>query len=177
MLKWIYLRKDHEPNSKGNAEIFAIVSGLQRGPNQRHVAHVEVIDMPYLDHDKRSYFPNQVLVNWDDFYYKAVNINLFERDTGTDYKKLAKNLINSATEVLIGAAGGSAGLWALSLNKLANAILDEVGRGGFLSDGNDYVDSFYTIRSDHNYHKLYGARNNASMGFEQVWIPAYQVIN
>ncbi|PWF65633.1 hypothetical protein CBX98_25510, partial [Vibrio sp. T9] len=49
ILKRIYLTKDHEPNIQGDADIFAIVSGV--GPDGK--AQIITKDMPWLDHDKR----------------------------------------------------------------------------------------------------------------------------
>nr|WP_254843627.1 DUF3103 family protein [Pseudoalteromonas sp. SK20] len=44
------------------------------------------MDLPYLDHDKTDYSPNQVLIHWQRYRWQAVDLLLMEQDDNTNYK-------------------------------------------------------------------------------------------
>ena len=62
ILKKIRLSDDQEPWLLGAAEVYAVVAGVNPG---RDEPVVDIVDMPYLDHDNTDYSPNQILVYWD----------------------------------------------------------------------------------------------------------------
>ena len=59
----VRLNDDEESWVEGDAEIFALVSGF--GADGK--VAVDSVDMPYLDNDGTTYYPNQILVNWSHF--------------------------------------------------------------------------------------------------------------
>lgn len=172
LLKRIYLENDHEPNASGDAEVFAIVSGV--GPDGK--AQVITKDMPWLDHDKRWYAPGMDLINWNDFGTNYVNVQLFEDDGDTNFKEIAEAVITAVGDlsVLI-APEAPAALIVTGVSKIANAVL-KVMPSKWFKNSTDYIDSFYVIERGGNYgtddKPLIGARGEAHM----VLVP-YNVTN
>ena len=83
VLKKIRLEDDKEPWISGGAEIYAIVTGIDP---TRDEPILDIIDLPYLDHDKTDYSPNQVLIHWQRYRWQAVDLLLMEQDDNTNYK-------------------------------------------------------------------------------------------
>ncbi len=77
-LESFWMRKDHEPRHRGNAEIYAHIIGLDR--NKRPV--ISTVRMPYANHDKTVYYPNQKLIDWENHNYAGglVSIVFIEAD-------------------------------------------------------------------------------------------------
>jgi hypothetical protein len=150
----IHLKKDHEPWISGAAEIYAIVSGVQ--PDQAKAA-LTVIDMPYLDHDGKTYWPNQVMFFWDSYRYAAANFQLFEHDDNTSYRDLAIALSQGVTSILGTFTPGYA-----VIGQVASAIL-RVLPAHWYSNDDDYVDSFYTLEKGRYYNSRRGAAGNATI--------------
>ncbi|WP_448096606.1 DUF3103 family protein [Luteibacter yeojuensis] len=163
LLKNVRLEVDHEPNVQGDAEIFAIVSGV--GADGK--AQLITKDMPWLDHDKRWYEPNMDLINWTDYGTNYVNVQLFEEDGNTNFKALAvavtKAVGNLATVV---SPGAPPALIVAGVSKVGSEILNAMDEKWFQNDA-DYVDSFYVIERGGNYgtptKPLVGARGEARM--------------
>jgi hypothetical protein len=172
LLKSIYLTKDHEPNIEGDAEVFAIVSGV--GPDGK--AQIITKDMPWLDHDKRWYTPGMDLINWTDYGTNYVNVQLFEEDGNTNFKELAEAVTKATGDlsVLISPEAPAA-LIVAGVSKIANEILKAMPAVWF-ENSNDYIDSFYVIERGGNYgtddKPLSGARGEA-----QVVLTPYEVKN
>ncbi|GAB3887082.1 hypothetical protein GCM10027612_25320 [Microbispora bryophytorum subsp. camponoti] len=61
----VRLSDDEEPWIKGAAEIYSIVGGF--GLDGK--ATVAIVQMPYLDHDGTTYYPNQLLVHFNGYKY------------------------------------------------------------------------------------------------------------
>lgn len=161
----IRLNDDKEPWISGAAEIYAITSGI-RGNNKE--AQVNVIPMYYLDTDGKTYYPNQVLLFWDDYDYQAANIQLFEKDDNTNYKDMVAIIVDGIfkitgmlTEVPVVSA----------LGQIANAIIQAMPDSWFTND-DDYVDSFYTIEKNRTYRNHNGAGGNANVDLTPFFIPA-----
>jgi hypothetical protein len=161
LLKSIYLDNDHEPDTAGDADIFAIVSGI--GPDGK--AQVLTRDMPWLDHDKRWYTPGMDLINWTDYGTNYVNVQLFEDDGDTNFKDIAQAVIGSVGDlsVLIAPEAPPA-LIVAGVTKIANAVLKAMPVKWFQNPP-DYIDSFYVIERGGNYgtdeKPLAGARGEA----------------
>jgi hypothetical protein len=153
-LNKISLNDDKEPWIKGAAEIFVIINGLL----DDNEPEVKVIPLPYLDHDGKDYYPNQVLINWSEYHYIAVDIHYYEDDENHNYLDLAVQLTNAA-----GAIGSMAG-WepATALAEITTAILEAMP-SNWWSDNDDYVDSHYTIEKNRSYYGYYGAGANAKV--------------
>lgn len=172
LLKSIYLTKDHEPDIEGDAEVFAIVSGV--GPDGK--AQIITKDMPWLDHDKRWYTPGMDLINWTDYGTNYVNVQLFEEDGNTNFKELAEAVTKATGDlsVLISPEAPAA-LIVAGVSKIANEIL-KVMPAVWFENSNDYIDSFYVIERGGNYgtdaRPLSGARGEA-----QIVLTPYEVKN
>lgn len=155
-LEKIELDNDQEPWIKGGAEIYAITSGIKNTSNS---PEMNVIPMYYLDYEDEAYYPNQLLLFWDDYKYQAANIQLFEDDSDYNYQELISILV---TEIS-GIAGDLSGLpWLGALGRIASVIIDAIPSGTF-TDDDDYVDSFYTIEKNKSYVNYKGAARNATV--------------
>jgi hypothetical protein len=163
LIKKIYLTNDQEPNIEGDAEVFAIVSGI--GPDGK--AQVLTRDMPWLDHDKRWYTPGMDLINWTDYGSNYVNVQLFEEDGNTNFKALAQSVIAAVGDlsVLIAPEAPPA-LIVAGVAKIADQVLKAMP-DDWTTNSNDYIDSFYVIERGGDYgtdeKPLSGARDNARM--------------
>lgn len=172
LLKSIYLTNDQEPDIEGDADVFAIVSGI--GPDGK--AQVITKDMPWLDRDKRWYTPGMDLINWTDYGSNYVNVQLFEEDGNTNFKALAESVIAAVGDlsVLIAPEAPPA-LIVTGVTKIADQVLKAMPEQWF-TNSNDYIDSFYVIERGGNYgtdeKPLSGARDNARI----VLVP-YEVKN
>jgi hypothetical protein len=150
----IRLEDDHEPWHKGAAEIFAITAGFG---HDGKVA-VETVQLPYLDHDGTTYYPNQLLVHYSNYKYNLADIVLMEEDSGTNYRDLAIALTNALLTIVDG------GAYTPLVNAILNAIPDS-----WWTDDPDYVDSLYTLATTTN-GTLRGAANNATATLVPYWV-------
>ena len=160
----IRLNNDEEPWISGAAEVYAITSGIKNAGNE---PEVKVIPMYYLDKEGVDYYPNQILLFWEDYQYQAANIQLFEKDDNTNYKDLASTIINGVFQI-IGTIAQQP--WVNALGQVANAILQAMPDHWFVND-DDYLDSFYTIQKDKTYIDHYGAAGNARVTLSPLFIP------
>ncbi|HSJ63377.1 MAG TPA: DUF3103 family protein [Gemmatimonadaceae bacterium] len=159
----IRLANDQEPWISGAAEIYAIVSGVV-GSNDPQLM---IVDMPYLDHDNTTYYPNQLIVNWSNFQYQVANIQLYEHDDNTSYQDLVIAIVAA-----VGAAGSLAGYPVVqAITEIANRIIAAMPSSVFTND-DDYVDSFYTIEQTQTYTNLIGAGNNARISIRPFTVVA-----
>ncbi|WP_180866200.1 DUF3103 family protein [Stenotrophomonas maltophilia] len=148
----IRLADDQEPWALGAAEVFAVVSGLQIGKTEPEMA---TVDMPYLDHDKIDYTPQQALILWGNYRFNAANVQLFEDDGDTNYQELLVALSNGVKAAL----GAFAPEYAM-IADIAGAILKAMPTSWFSNDI-DYLDSFYLVQRGQAYTDRMGAANNA----------------
>lgn len=162
-LNKIRLNDDEEPWISGAAEIYAVTSGIRDGNNS---PEIKVIPMYYLDHEDKDYYPNQILLFWDDYQYQAANIQLFEKDDNASYKDLTKAIVNGVFQIL-GTVTGQP--WVNVLGQVASAILEAVP-GSWYTNDDDYVDSFYTIEKNKTYTNHYGARGNAKVNLAPFYV-------
>ncbi|MCE9671556.1 DUF3103 domain-containing protein [Myxococcus stipitatus] len=153
MLDRIYLNDDEEPWISGAAEVYAVVNGVDPS---RDAPALDIVDMPYLDHDGRTYSPNQVLIFWDRYRWAAANVILMEHDDNTNYQELVAYLFTVASQIL--SAVGQPGIG--SLVALGSGLVQQMPSNWFTND-DDYVDSFYTLEKNQTYTDYAGARGNA----------------
>ena len=163
ILSEIWLADDREPNTAFDAEVFAVITGVS--PEGK----VQVItkDMPWLDHDKRWYYPGMDLINWKDFGANYVNVQLFEDDGDTNYKELASAVTSAVGDVsLLIAPTTAPTLVASGISQIASKVIDAMDSKWFQNDA-DYIDTFYVIERGGNYGTssapLVGARKWARM--------------
>lgn len=159
----IRLNDDEEPWISGAAEVYAITSGIKDSSNS---PEIKVIPMYYLDHDDRDYYPNQILLFWDDYEYQAANIQLFEKDDNTNYKDLVSTIVNGVFQI-IGTV--STQPWVNVLGQVAGAIIQAMPNSWY-TNNDDYVDSFYTIEKNKSYTNYYGARGNAKVNLSPFFV-------
>ncbi len=152
----IELKDDQEPWIKGGAEIYAVTSGIRDAGNN---PELKVIPMYYLDHDGDAYYPNQIMLFWDEYRYQAANIQLFEQDSNYNYQELLGIIIDGVAQIAGTLSGQS---WINALGTIAGAIINALP-DSWLTDDDDYVDSFYTIEKNKSYNNYYGASRNAKV--------------
>ncbi|TLX50241.1 DUF3103 domain-containing protein [Pseudoalteromonas ruthenica] len=165
VLKQIRLNDDEEPWISGAAEVYAIVTGVSPS---RDEPVLDIVDMPYLDHDGENYYPNQVLIHWNRYRWQAADILLMEQDDNTNYKTLASKLLEVATAVLRAIPNPDAQGYAI-IPQLTNEILQAMPDAWFTND-DDYVDVYYTLREGQTYRNYAGASNNARVTLEPLTI-------
>ncbi|MEW7278641.1 DUF3103 family protein [Aquimarina sp. 2201CG1-2-11] len=160
----IKLDNDEEPWISGAAEIYAITSGIKNNNNE---AEVKIIPMYYLDHEGTTYYPNQIMLFWEDYKYQAANIQLFEKDDNYNFKELVKIIIDGIFQIVGTVTGQS---WVNTLGQIAGAILQAMPDEWYINN-DDYVDSFYTIEKNKTYTNHRGARGNATVTLSPLFIP------
>lgn len=159
----IRLNNDEEPWISGAAEIYAITSGIKDGGNK---PEIKVIPMYYLDYDETDYYPNQILLFWDDYKYQAANIQLFEKDDNINYKNLVTTIVNGVFQI-VGTV--STQPWIGVLGQVAGAIIQAMPNDWY-TNNDDYVDSFYTIEKYKEYRDYSGARKNATVALSPFYV-------
>lgn len=148
-LDYIRVNDDQEPWLLGDAEMYILVNGIDTEASKASIISQE---LPYLDKEDRDYFPNQVLVVWDNYRYNACNLNVFEHDDSTNYKDIALKLMD-----VIGKIDPD----LKALFDLASEII-KVMPGEWFTNDDDYVDVFYTMHNK-EYKNYYGASRNAKI--------------
>ena len=151
----VYLNDDEETWIEGDAEIFSIVSGFGFDGNVR----VDTVDMPYLDNDHTTYYPNQILVNWSYYKYDLADVVMMEDDGDTNYAALAKALADALLTIT------DQGAYV----PLVDAILAAIPTSWYTNDP-DYVDSWYTM-AESSSGTLNGARGNGRMTVDPYFVP------
>lgn len=158
VLKKIRLEDDKEPWISGSAEIYAIVTGID---SSRDEPILDVVDLPYLDHDKIDYSPNQVLIHWQRYRWQAADVLLMEQDDNTNYKTLALKLLEISEQVLASIPDLQAQGYTV-IPKLTNELLRAMPDEWFINN-DDYVDVFYTLFENKEYIDYKGASSNATI--------------
>lgn len=164
-LKKIRLSDDQEPWISGKAEIYAIVTGVN--PSRDEPA-LDLVELPYLDYDNQDYYPNQIIIHWSRYRWGAADIVLMEQDDGTDYKQLAKLLVQVAEEVLKAIPDPEVQAYAI-IPQITNKIIDAIPDGALTND-DDFVDVYYTLMQDTSYVDHPGAGVNAVVTLEPLTI-------
>ncbi|MFI0718672.1 DUF3103 family protein [Streptomyces sp. NPDC021224] len=152
----VHLNDDEEPWPLGDAEIYSIVTGFGLDGKVR----VDTVDMPYLDDDGTTYYPNQILVSWNAYKYNLADVVMMEADSDTNYAALAKALADALLTITDQGA----------YIPLVDAILDALPSSWYTND-DDYVDSWYTLGTTSS-GVLNGARGNGRMTVEPYWVAA-----
>ncbi|MEU8269190.1 DUF3103 family protein [Sphaerisporangium sp. NPDC049002] len=150
----IRLNDDKEPWIKGDAEIYSIVGGF--GLDGKPA--VNIVQMPYLDNDGTTYYPNQLLVHFSAYKYNLADVVMMEDDGDTNYQQLAQAI---ATALLTIVDGGA-------YTPLVNAIISAIPTSWWTDDP-DYVDSWYTL-STASSGRRNGAAGNGWMDVAPYWV-------
>ena len=158
VLKKIHLEDDKEPWISGKAEVYAIVTGINPS---RDEPILDIVDLPYLDHDQTTYSPNQVLIHWQRYRWQAVDLLLMEQDDNTNYKTLAMKLLEISEQVMASIPDLQAQGYTI-IPKLTNELLKAMPDEWF-TNNDDYVDVFYTLFENKDYQEYKGASSNATI--------------
>ncbi|NUT95000.1 MAG: DUF3103 family protein [Saccharothrix sp.] len=150
----IRLEDDKEPWHKGDSEIFAINAGF--GLDGK--VAVDTVQLPYLDEDGKTYYPNQLLVHFSGYKYNLADLVMMEEDGGTNYRDLALALAQALLTIVDG------GAYIPLVNAIINALPDS-----WWTDDPDYVDSWYTL-STATSGTLRGAAGNGTMTVTPYWV-------
>ncbi|WP_327371680.1 DUF3103 family protein [Streptomyces sp. NBC_01217] len=156
LINSVRLSDDQEPWVKGDAEIFTLVTGFGTDGKPR----VDTVEMPYLNTDNTTYYPNQVLVNWSNYKYSLADAVMMEDDGDTNYQSLAKAIVTVLLTIT------DQGVYI----PLADAVLDAIP-ASWWTDDPDYVDSWYTLAKTTS-----GTRNGAAangwLNVSPYYVPA-----
>jgi len=158
VLKKIHLEDDKEPWISGKAEVYAIVTGIDPSSDE---PILDIVDLPYLDHDQTNYSPNQVLIHWQRYRWQAVDLLLMEQDDNTNYKTLAMKLLEISEQVMASIPDLQAQGYTI-IPKLTNELLKAMPDEWF-TNNDDYVDVFYTLFENKEYQGYKGASSNATI--------------
>ncbi len=143
----ISMQDDQEPWIKGAAEVYALVAGVDPSRDQASIA---AVDLPYLDYDGRTYYPNQIVIFWSNYRYAAADILFYEHDDNYNYQTILAMLVEG-----IGTFVPEYN-WAFVL---ASKII-QLMPGSWFTDDDDYCDVFYTLERDQTYTDYWGASSN-----------------
>ena len=150
----IHLDDDHEPWHKGDSEIFTITAGFGLDGKVK----VDTTQLPYLDEDGKTYYPNQLLVHFSEYKYNLADIVMMEEDGGTNYRDLALALTQALLTIIDG------GAYIPLVNAIINALPDD-----WWTDDPDYVDSWYTMTTAST-GRFTGAAANGWMDLAPYWV-------
>ncbi|MFF4810698.1 DUF3103 family protein [Micromonospora chersina] len=150
----VRLSDDQEPWIKGAAEIYTVVAGF--GLDGK--AKVDLVQMPYLDNDGTTYYPNQLLVHFSAYKYNLADAVMMEDDGDTNYSALVKAIANALLVIVDGGA----------YTPLVNAILDAIPTSWYTDDP-DFVDAWYTLSTTSS-GRRYGAAGNGWMDVVPYWV-------
>ncbi|TMP36469.1 DUF3103 family protein [Pseudoalteromonas rubra] len=165
VLKRIRLNNDQEPWILGKAEVYGIVTGVNPS---RDEPVLDIVDMPYLDHDGTDYTPNQILIHWERYRWQAADVLLMEQDDNTNYKDLATTFLDIVTQVMRTIPDPNVQGYAI-IPQLTNQLIKAMPDHWFSND-DDYVDVFYTLFEGQNYSGYMGASNNAKITLSPLTI-------
>ncbi len=165
VIKKIRLSDDEEPWISGKAEVYAIVTGVNPS---RDEPTIDLVEMPYLDYDNKDYYPNQVVIHWSRYRWGAADMILMEQDDGTDYKELAKLLVQVAEEVLKMIPDPEVQAYAV-IPQITGKIIEAIPDGLLVND-DDFVDVYYTLLQDTSYVDHPAASGNAVVTLEPLTI-------
>ncbi len=151
----IRLNDDEETWIEGDAEIYSIVGGFGLDGTPA----VNIVQMPYLDNDGTTYYPNQILVGFNTYKYDLADVVMMEDDGDTNYEALAQAIADALLTI------ADVGTYI----PLVNAILGAIPSSWWTNDP-DYVDSWYTL-STTSTGSLTGAAGNGTMDVSPYWVP------
>ncbi len=158
----IRLNDDQEPWISGKAEIYGVVTGIDPS---RDEPHLDIVDMPYLDHDEKTYYPGQVVIYWDRYRYQAADLLLMEHDDNTNYQTIITGLLDIATQAL-----NTFGQPEFAAITYITSQIISLFPGSWFTNDDDYVDVFYTLRKGYSYTNKNGASANAKADFRPLTI-------
>lgn len=167
MIKNIEVQEIKESWISGPAEVYAIITGVNALGDEL-MPKIDVVELPYLNKSQKEYTPNQIIVQWDNYRWQAVDILLMESDDNVNYKVLATTLLDVTTQVLQFIPEVGAQTVAV-ITRLTNAVIQAMP-DTLMTNEDDFVDVFYTIIEGESYSEYHGASHNAKMTLEPLII-------
>lgn len=162
VLQKITVRDDEEPWVSGDADMYAIESGITTGGDKPRVV---IHDMPWLDNSGTAYYPGQHVVFWANHALGVANLQIMEQDDNTDWGAKAQAILSAVTTIV-----GPIKPEVAVVGAIGQAILAAFPDGA-LTNEDDYVDSYYLLERGQSYYGRPGARNNATATFEPFSLP------
>ncbi|GAA2373198.1 hypothetical protein Cme02nite_01830 [Catellatospora methionotrophica] len=150
----VRLSDDQEPWIKGAAEVYSIVSGFGLDGHPK----VDIVQMPYLDYDGTTYYPNQLLVHFSAYKYNLADVVMMEDDGDTNYQQLAQAI--AAVLLTIFDVG--------AYIPLVDAILSAIPTSWWTDDP-DFVDAWYTLSTGSS-GRLNGAGAHGWLEVSPYWV-------
>lgn len=150
----IRLNNDREPWIRGKAEVYAVISGLDKY-GKRAKGKVKVLAMDYLDHDKRDYHPKQTLIDWNQYKHNEAVVVFYEKDDNRSYKLIVAGI----AELVIRVTLTIAGVPSILVDIFAGLVILMPDK--WFTNNDDHIDSFYKIRRGQAYTNAYGSKRNA----------------
>jgi hypothetical protein len=157
ILDKIRVNDDQEPWTLGKAEMYAIVNGIDPS---RDEPELDIVGMPYLDHEDTTYYPGQIMIYWDRYRYQAADMIIFEQDDNTNYQDIISGVLDIATAALTQFGQPTFAAIAAITNQIIQLM-----PGSWFTNDDDYIDVFYTLRKGYTYTNKYGASANAKADF------------
>ncbi|HEX5542958.1 MAG TPA: DUF3103 family protein [Micromonospora sp.] len=156
MINAVYLNDSKEPIVRGAAEIFSIVAGFRADGKPA----INIVDMPYLDHGKTTYYPKQLLVHWPTgkYLHNTVDVIMMEDNGSRDYQQLANAL--AAELAHISGKNGWVPLAQPILNALASIGVADV----------KHVDSWHKL-TPNSTGRHHGVQANGWMDLFRYYVP------
>ncbi|MEU6285619.1 DUF3103 family protein [Streptomyces sp. NPDC047028] len=153
----VWLADDQEPWYKGDAETYCLVTGFGRDGKVR----VDSVDMPWLNNDHTTYYPNQILVNWSQYKYDLTDVVMMEGDSDTNYETIAQAIADALLAIT------DQGTYIPLVNAVLNALPTS-----WWTDDDDYVESWYSLASNSK-GRLSGASGNGWMTVEPYFVKQF----
>ncbi|MDI1463595.1 DUF3103 family protein [Catellatospora sp. KI3] len=150
----VRLSDDEEPWIKGAAEIYCVVGGFGLDGHPK----VDIVQLPYLDNDGTTYYPNQLLVHFSAYKYNLADVVMMEDDGDTNYQALAQAIATVLLTIT------DQGVYIPLVNAIINAIPTS-----WWTDDPDYVDSWYTLSTGSS-GRLNGAAANGWLDVSPYWV-------
>ncbi len=161
-LKTFWMRYDHEPWNRGNAEVYAFMIGLDRNRNPLF----SKVRMPYANHDGEVYYIDQKLIDWSKGYAGGmVNIIFTEADD-----TIPTTLIPGKFPADFEDGEFSNIPIHQALNLLTNSFKNSdfiAPDGSFISPEDDIVDVFRQVSRYRDYNVVGGELDNAYITLER----------
>lgn len=167
-LDQITLQNVHEPWYKGAAEVYMVISYLDKDGK----GATSLIELPTVDKAKKTYQVNKVFHSWNRNRFQIVDIAFFEHDSNYNYRDLGQVFLKAATSVttmLLDPSGTALTVVEL-VSQLSGRVIDALPDSVW-TDDDDFIDSINTVEK-FQASKVYGS----SKGDVEAHISFYELL-
>ncbi len=159
-LNAVRVADDHDDWFKGDSEIYSIVGGISVDVvDGKNPAIASVVKMPYLNTEKKTYYPNQDIIWWHFFKFNSASFVMMEDDGDTNYSKLVSKLNQT-----LGALSKKYAVFAPLVDEIISAIPTS-----WWTDDPDHVEQWYMLQK-RTEGRVNGASGNGWMEVEPVFV-------